>query len=203
MISKGVLSAVLAAVAFAGGQALAAGDPAIGQRLSTTCAACHGVTGSGFNPQYPNLAGQNARYLAKQLHDFRAGKRKNAVMSGMAAKLGDADIEHLAAYFAAQQPRPVAGDERLVAAGEAIYRGGNFDRGIPACMGCHAPNGVGNAPAGYPRLAGQHAEYAAVQLQAFANGTRANDPNRMMRDIASRMSEQEMRAVAQYIQGLY
>ncbi|OBS09206.1 c-type cytochrome [Acidihalobacter prosperus] len=203
MISRWMLPAVVAVLVFVGGRAYAAGDPAVGQRLSTTCAACHGATGSGFNPQYPNLAGQNYRYLVKQLTEFKSGKRRNATMNGMAAKLSDEDIRHLAAYFASQSPKAAAGDRRLVKAGEAVYRGGDFGRAVPACMACHAPNGVGNAPAGYPRLAGQHAEYVFAQLEAFAKGTRDNDPNQMMRDIASRMSEQQMRAVAQYMQGLY
>ncbi|AOU99096.1 hypothetical protein BI364_15130 [Acidihalobacter yilgarnensis] len=203
MISRWKVSAALAVFLFAGSQAYAAGNPAIGQRLSTTCAACHGASGSGLNPQYPNLAGQNFKYLVKQLTDFKDGRRKNAIMNGMTAKLSAEDIDHLAAFFASQTPRSATGDQRLVKMGEAVYRGGDFGRAVPACMACHAPNGVGNAPAGYPRLGGQHAEYVVSQLEAFARGTRDNDPNQMMRDIASRMSEQQMRAVAQYIQGLY
>lgn len=184
-------------------------DPAKAQQIVTqVCAACHGADGNSIAPANPKLAMQHAEYIAKQLRDFKSvnGKppaRKSAVMNGLAAPLTDEDIRNLGAYFAQQTAKPgSARDKDLVAIGEKLYRGGNAGSGVPACMACHSPNGAG-IPIQFPRLAGQHADYTLAQLKLFRSGERANDGGKMMRVIAGKMSEQEMRAVAEYIAGLH
>lgn len=168
----------------------------------SVCAACHGLDGNSAIPVNPSLAGQHPGYLYKQLVDFKAGRRKNAAMSAMVANLSDDDLRNLAAYFAAQKPMAgTAKDRALVAAGQRLYRGGNSETGVPACSGCHSPDGAG-IPAQYPRLAGQHGDYTVAQLQSFRSGDRDNDPNAMMRTIANRLNDKDMAAVAQYITGL-
>jgi cytochrome c553 len=153
------------------------------------------------------LAGQTPEYIEKQLHNFKAApgkkaERENAVMAGMAAGLSPEDIRNVAAYFGSQKPKGGASrSKELVFVGQKLYRAGNAATGLPACAGCHGPTGAG-LPAQYPRLAGQYAEYTTAQLKSFHDGQRANDTNRMMRAIASRMSEAEMRAVSDYIAGL-
>jgi cytochrome c553 len=175
-------------------------DPAKAQQIaSQVCAACHGADGNSSIPVNPNLAAQIPEYTAKQLANFKSGERANAVMSGIAGTLSPEDMTSLGAYFASQTAKPgAAKDKDLVAIGEILYRGGNA---IPACAGCHAPDGTG-IPRQYPRLSGQQAEYTIAQLRAFRTGERANDPNRMMRMIAAKMSEREMQAVAEYVSGL-
>jgi cytochrome c553 len=200
-----ILLLVLAAasLAQAGGAAVARGDAAKAQPIvSSVCAACHGVDGNSPIPANPSLAGQHSSYLYKQLTDYKAGRRKNPVMNGMVASLSDDDLRNLAAYFAAQKPKPgTAKDRALVSAGQRLYRGGEIDTGVPACSGCHSPDGAG-IPAQYPRLAGQHLDYTLAQLQYFRSGERDNDPNAMMRTIAGRMTDKEIAAVASYISGL-
>ena len=179
-------------------------DLANGQKIATqTCAACHGVDGNSVAPANPHIAGQHADYLAKQLRDFKANKdRKNAVMFGMVSPLSPADLRDVAAHYAAQKPKPGAAQSKeLVALGQKLYRGGNSATGVPACSSCHGPNGSG-IPSQYPRLAGQYAEYTAAQIKAFRSNERANDSNQIMRLIASRMTDQEVAAVAQYAAGL-
>jgi cytochrome c553 len=184
------------------GTAMAAGDAAKGKELSTTCAACHGGDGNSFNPEWPKLAGQHAGYIAKQLAEFKDGKRKDPTMSAMAAPLSAEDMQDLAAYYSAQRTAPGAADEAMVAQGEAIYKGGISSKGVAACAACHGPNGSGNGAANFPQLSGQHAKYTVTQLQNFAEGKRDNDAGRMMRNLADKMNKAEMEAVAQYIQGL-
>ena len=179
-----------------------AGDIEAGKAKSAVCAACHGADGNSTNPAWPSLAGQHASYTYKQLTDFKAGRRVNASMTGMVALLNDEDMKNLAAYYASQTAKPVAFDGEMIATGENIYRGGITDADVPACIGCHAPSGAGNGPAGWPSLKGQHADYTVVQLQAFREGSRANDSGRMMRNVAARMSDMEMKAVAAYIAGM-
>jgi cytochrome c553 len=183
-------------------------DLAKGQAIaSQVCAACHGADGNSPSPVNPKLAGQIPEYLEKQLHNFRvaAGKkaeRENAVMAGMSAGLSPEDIRSVAAYFASQVPKGGASrSKELVFVGQKLFRAGNAATGLPACAGCHGPTGAG-LPAQYPRLAGQYAEYTTAQLKSFHDGQRANDTNRMMRAIAAKMSEAEMRAVSDYIAGL-
>jgi cytochrome c553 len=179
-----------------------------GQKIATqVCAACHAADGNSTISANPKLAGQFAEYLHKQLANFKSadGKkalRENAVMGGMVAGLNEDDMKALAAYYAEQKLKPaVARDKDLAAKGQAIWRGGNSQTGVPACAGCHGPSGVG-MPAVYPRLSGQFAEYIEAQLKAFRAGARANDQNGMMRGVAQRMTDAEMRAVAEYAAGL-
>jgi cytochrome c553 len=176
-------------------------DLAKGQATSTqVCAACHAADGSRGSPANPILAGQHPEYLVKQLSEFKAGKRDNAVMKGMAATLSDEDIKNVAAFYASKNAKPgFAKDKDLVKLGEKIYRGGIADKAVPACAGCHSPNGAG-IPAQYPRVGGQHADYTEAQLIAFRGGARANSAQ--MTTIAAKMSDREIKAVADYIAGL-
>ena len=178
------------------------------QIVETVCAACHGADGNSPTPVNPSLAGQHADYISLQLSHFKSGIRSNAVMAGMVANLTPEDMKALGAFFARQKPKGLAAkDPALVSAGQKLYRGGNAANAVPACAGCHAPAG-GGIPTRYPRLSGQHADYTFVQLQAFKAGTRGMDKEgkdangRVMAQIAGRMSEADMRAVAEYTTGL-
>lgn len=189
-------------------QSIPQGDLAKAKAIvSQVCVACHALDGNSAQPINPILAGQHAAYTAKQLANFRsqggkAAERPHNVMSPMVANLSDQDIRNLAVYFEQQQPKPgSAHDADLVRSGQAIYRGGIAAKGVAACSSCHGPDGAG-IPAQYPRLAGQYAEYTAAQLRAFRSSTRANDPNRTMRALAAKLSDQEIAAVAEYISGL-
>ena len=179
------------------------------QIVSTVCAACHGSDGNSPTPANPSLAGQHAAYLTLQLMHFKSGIRANAVMAGMVANLTPADMQALGAYFSQQQPKGrAAKDPDLVTAGRKLYRGGNAASAVPACAACHAPTGVG-IPARYPRLSGQYADYTYSQLKAFKSGERGADKEgkdtngKVMAQIAARMTDQEMRAVAEYAAGLH
>ena len=201
-----VAVALVAPVAVA--QGVVKGDPAKAQPIVTqVCVACHAVDGNSAIPANPNLAGQHPEYTYKQLRNFKSqggkpAERSNGVMAGMVANLSDDDMKNLAVYFAAQKPKSQAArDAALAKQGETIYRGGIQAKGVAACASCHAPNGTG-MPAQFPRVAGQHAEYTATQLTAFRAGQRANDPAQMMRMIAAKMSDQEIKAVSEYIAGL-
>ncbi len=177
-------------------------DLAKGQTISTqVCAACHTADGSRGLPANPILQGQHPDYLAKQLHEFKEGKRKNAVMNAMAAPLSDEDIRNVAAFYGTKQAKPgSAKNKDLVLLGERIYRGGIADRQIPACAGCHSPNGAG-IPSQYPRLGGQHSDYTEAQLNAFRAGARLNSTP--MVGIAAKMNDREIKAVSDYIAGLH
>jgi cytochrome c553 len=169
--------------------------------VSTVCAACHGADGNSLAPTFPKLAGLQEEYLAKQLKDYLAGKRKNEIMAPTIASLKADDVAGLAAHFAAQKPSPgKVEDAKLAEAGKKLYEDGNTESGVPACMGCHQPQGEGNAR--YPRLAGQHQTYTLQQMADFKSGTRANDRGKVMRAVAERMTDQEMKAVSEYIAGL-
>ena len=185
-------------------QANAAGNAEAGQARSATCAACHGVDGNSVNPQWPSIAGQDSGYIARQLKAFKSGERENPLMSPQAMGLSDQDVEDLAAFFSSQSIVGGTADAELAPAGERLYRGGNLEANIAACAACHGPSGSGNPPASYPALAGQHAEYTVAQLRAYREGSRTTDAqmNQMMRNVAARMTDNEMRAVAAYIQGL-
>jgi cytochrome c553 len=179
-------------------------DPAAGQKIANqVCGACHGANGQSVIAANPNLAGQHADYIYKQLMDFKSNKdRKNAVMMSMAQPLSADDMRSVAAHYAAQKPKPgAAANKDLVVLGQKIFRGGNIATGVPACSGCHGPTGAG-IPAQYPRISGQFVEYTVAQLKAFRSMERANDPNQMMRTIAARMTDQEISAVAEYLAGL-
>ena len=179
------------------------GDAAKGKEKSAPCAACHGADGNSSAPNFPKLAGQYEGYLIKQLTEFRDGARKDTLMSAQAASLSNEDIADLAAYFGEQRMKAGQADPEMVSLGRRLYQGGNVDKGIPACMGCHGPNGGGNPAAKFPALAGQHADYTHKQLQNFRAEDRSNDMNGIMRDVARTMSSHEMKAVSSYISGLY
>ncbi|MDP2878777.1 MAG: c-type cytochrome [Sulfuricella sp.] len=178
-------------------------DPAKAQQIvNTVCVACHGADGNSPAPANPKLASQHPDYLNKQMANFKSGERKSAIMAGMAAMLTPEDMKNVAAYFGGQKQSPSAAkDKALVAQGEKIYRGGVAAMGVSACSGCHGPAGSG-IPAMFPRLAGQHGEYIVAELIKFRNGERANDPGKMMQMVAMKMSDQDMKAVAEYISGL-
>jgi cytochrome c553 len=205
---------MIRALAFAAGVAALTGGSALAQDAAKAqsianqvCAACHAADGNSTAAANPKIAGQFPEYLHKQLADFKAqgGKkpaRESAIMMGMVANLSDADMKGLAAFYAGQALKPAAAaDKNLALVGQKLWRGGNAATGVPACAGCHGPTGAG-MPAQYPRLAGQYAEYIAAQLKAFKEGGRANDPNGMMRGVTARMTEREIRAVAEYAAGL-
>jgi cytochrome c553 len=182
--------------------AMAEGDAQKGQEQSVTCAACHGSDGNSINPEWPSLAGQHEKYLLQSLQTFKDNSRENILMNSQAASLDEESMMNLSAYFAMQTADGRTAAPALVSQGERLYRGGNLDRGVSACIACHGPSGRGNAAARYPSLTGQHAVYTVNQLMAYRSNTRQTDPNRIMRDIAGLMSEEEIRAVASYIQGL-
>ncbi len=192
--------ALCTAVSF---NALAA-DPAAGEAKAALCVACHGPAGNSVNPEWPKLAGQHAGYTAKQIREFKAGvTRSNALMAPMIAGLSDQDIEDIAAYYADQSSTGGFASEELHALGERLYRGGNMESGVPACIACHGPKGAGNAPAGFPRLAGQHATYTAKQIEDWRAGSRTNDPSEMMADAVRYLTPGEVAAVSEYIAGLH
>lgn len=179
------------------------------QIVNTVCAACHGADGNSASPANPSLAGQYAEYITLQLMHFQSGIRNNAVMASIVANLTAEDLRSLGAYFAGQKPKGLAaGDPALAAVGQKLYRGGSVANGTPACAACHSPNGVG-IPVRYPRLSGQYADYTFAQLQAFKAGERGLDKDgkdvngRIMTQVAARLSEHDMRALAEYAAGLH
>lgn len=198
-----VMLAGCASLAFAQAKAVKP-DLEKGQAVATkVCAACHGPDGNSPAAINPKLAGQHPEYLAKQLANFKANStRKNPVMLGMSATLSAEDIANVSAFFAAQKPKDGAARNADTAAlGRKIYRGGDVAKGLAACASCHGATGAG-MPSQYPRLSGQHAEYTESQLRAFRSGERANDSSRMMRAVAEKLSDAEIKAVADYIAGL-
>jgi len=184
--------------------AMAAGDAQAGKAKSQVCFSCHGANGSApANPVWPKIAGQHAKYIAKQLADFKTGKtRKDPAMAGQVASLSEADMANIGAYFAAQTPKAGGAAKDKVLLGQRIYAGGNEKSGVAACAGCHSPSGAGNPAANFPRLSSQNAAYIVKSLNDFAKGTRSNDAGSMMRTIAERMTDAEISAVASYIEGL-
>ncbi len=180
------------------------GSAEAGKAKSITCAACHGADGNSVNPEWPSIAGQHAAYTVEQLKAFKNGKRANPLMTGQAMMLSEEDMRDLAVYYAEQQPasRTVA-DAKLVVKGESLYRAGNKETGVSACMACHGPAGLGNPGAKYPMIRGQYAVYTAKALRDYASGARKSDgTTRVMRDIAARLADDEIEALASYIQGL-
>lgn len=182
-------------------QAAAKPDPANGQTISTqVCGACHTADGSRGSPANPIIAGQHSDYLVKQLDEFKSGKRKNPVMTGMATPLSTEDMKNVAAFYASKQAKPgFAKHKDLVLLGEKIYRGGIAAKQVPACAGCHSPTGAG-IPAQYPRVGGQHSDYTEAQLNAFRSGARGNSVQ--MTAIAAKLSDKEIKAVSDYMAGL-
>ena len=203
------LASLALASAPARADSLIDGSVEAGKAKSITCAACHGTAGSSANASWPNLAGQNAPYIVAQLKAFQPGPdgkatRSDPLMSSMAMPLSDQDIRDLAVYF---ESLPAAvnsvADEKLLARAEALYRGGNEETKVPACLACHGPTGRGNPAATYPMLSGQHATYTAKQLRDYASEARTSDgKTRVMRDIAARLSKDDIAAIASYVQGL-
>ncbi|MFC4728351.1 c-type cytochrome [Coralloluteibacterium thermophilus] len=193
------------------------GDASAGQAIAAVCAACHGADGNSVDPQYPKLAGMPERYIARQLALYKSGERPDPIMMGFAAQLSAQDMRDVGAYFASQKVLPGLADDTpladgpnegqpFYAVGEAIYRGGDRDRGIPACMACHGPAGEGNPGPAYPALAGQHAGYTVAQLQHFRSGQgwgEGANANVVMPAIAANLSDEEIQALATYIEGLH
>jgi len=195
-----VSTLVLAAIASMGH---AQGNAAAGESKAVVCGACHGATGNSAIAENPKLAGQNARYLAKQMHDIKSGARTVAVMTGLLNNSSDQDIQDIAAFYAAQEATLEGANPELVELGESIYRSGIESLSVAACTACHSPTGQGNDQAGFPALGGQHAQYTANQLKAFRSGARANDGNAMpMRIVSERLTDREIEAIASYLSGL-
>lgn len=179
------------------------GNPKAGQKKAATCAACHGADGNSVNPLWPKLAGQHAPYIVEQLKAFKDGERVDPLMSPQAQKLSEQDMEDLAAYFSQQTTQIDSTDVAAYELGAQIYRGGNLETGVPACMACHGPAGQGNPAAGFPKLAGQQPDYVAAELRAYRSGKRDTGELRMMQTVTERMTDKEITAVAQYIAGLH
>lgn len=181
------------------------GDATAGQAKAAACGACHGIDGNSTDPQYPKLAGQQASYIVHQLHNFKSGARQNAIMLGMATPLSDQDMRDIAAYFASKKPLPGVADQALVEQGQKLYREGDPQRGIPACMACHSIDGRGNPGAMYPELTSQHAQYVEAKLKDFHNGVAwGSSPHaQIMPLIAKNLDPQDIAALASYIEGLH
>lgn len=179
------------------------GDAEAGKTKAAACGACHGADGNSMIPSNPKLAGQNASYLVAQLGYFKSGERENALMKGMALGLSDQDMADIAVFYSKQKVKVGAASEALVFKGEAIYRGGNPAMGVPACTGCHGPKGEGNPGAQFPALSGQHAAYTEAQLLAYRKEARTNPKAEIMIGVARGLSDKDIKAVADYLQGLY
>ncbi|ODP97739.1 MULTISPECIES: c-type cytochrome [Salinivibrio] len=194
----------------ASASAWAQGDAEAGKAKANTCAACHGADGNSILPDYPNLAGQHANYIEKQLKEFKLGAqsggeqgRYNAVMAGMVAPLSEQDMADLAAYYATLTPKPGTTPEGSVAIGRQLYMAGDPERGIAACTACHGPRGNGTPSSGFPKISGQPAKYLASQLKMFRDGDRHNDMNQMMRSVAAKLTDNEIDALSKYLGGLH
>ncbi len=193
------------------GQAAATeGNIEAGKAKSVTCAACHGPDGNSPTDMYPKIAGQHAGYIFKQLKEFKLGAstggkegRNNAVMAGMVAALSEQDMRDLAAYYASQTMKAGSTPEDVVEAGQKLFRGGDMQRGIAACIACHGPRGVGHSLANFPKISFQHAAYIKTQLESFRNGSRANDMNGMMRDVAKKLTDEDIEILSKYLGGLH
>jgi cytochrome c553 len=181
---------------------LAEGDAAAGQAKSALCGSCHGVDGNSLMAMNPKLAGQSARYMVKQLQEFKSGARESAIMSSMVLSLSDQDMEDIAAWYSSQQPTIQGANPESIELAERLYRAGNSEIAVAACSACHSPTGKGNAPAGFPLLSGQHAEYTLQQLKNFRSGARQNDGSAMMRTVVERLTDKELEALASYVSGL-
>ena len=200
-MKKFLLSSVLLLTASFFAQA--AGDAAKGKASAASCAACHGADGNSAAPTFPKLAGQNEEYIVDQLKAFKEGRRASSMMAPMALGLSDEDMANIGAFYASQAVKTgVTADDQAML-GKNVYRGGITLTKVPACIACHGASGNGNGPAGFPQLAGQHAAYTEAQLLAFKKGERTTDGNAIMRNAVKLMTEKEIKAVAQYIQGLY
>ena len=188
--------------ALVGNSAMAAGNVENGATKAVICRACHGASGNSTNPEWPSLAGLGADYIAEQLKNFKDGKRTNAVMAPNASSLSADDMADLGAYFASLPNTGLEADPSYWQAGEKLYRGGDPARAIPACMACHGPTARGNEPAKFPALRGQQAVYVTKQLNDYASGARTTGPNGIMETIAKRLSPDDIRNLASYLQGV-
>jgi cytochrome c553 len=197
LIALSLISGVLAS-----SLALAEGSAEEGQAKATPCIACHGLNGNSVNPIWPSLAGQHPQYILKQLQAFKKGERTDPLMTPMTAPLTEDDMEDLAAYYSKQAPTGLEAEPGKVSLGQRVYRGGNETLSVAACTACHGPAGSGNPLAMYPSIRGQQAAYVAAQLKAYRAGTRQTDQNQMMRNIASLLNDEQIDAVASYVQGL-
>ena len=204
MIYKTLIAVVALSMSVASTGVHAAGDAKAGKEKAVSCGGCHGADGNSANPAWPKLAGQHADYIVKQLADFKEGKkRSDPLMAGQVASLSSQDMADLGAFFSSKTGSQGAASEALAAAGEKLYRGGNKKKGIAACIACHGPTGAGNPGAKFPKLSGQHAAYVEKAMMDFRSGARTNDMNKMMQNIAEKMSDKEIKAVASYISGLH
>lgn len=198
-----VLFGLMICAAAVTAEPLVDGDVEAGKTRAAACAACHGPQGNMESDQFPKLAGQGAPYIYEQLKLFKSGERQNAIMAGQAAGLSDEDMKNIAAYFASQQTKPGAADVAVAPAGAEIYHGGNAEKGIPACSGCHGPSGLGNAAAKFPRLSGQSPAYIATQLTAYRDGSRSDYRNaKIMAGVAENLSDDNIQSLASYVAGL-
>jgi len=203
---KLLLRATASLLVFISLQAFAKGDASAGQAKSAICAACHGADGNSTVPNWPKLAGQHEKYMTRQVTLIKSGARQVPEMLGIVPGLSDQDIEDLSAFFASQENSGGVADQSKVTAGELIYRAGNADSGVPACMACHGPAGEGNPLSGYPALSGQHATYTSKMLTGFRAGENwgeDDDASEVMNGVASALTDEEIEAVSSYIQGLY
>lgn len=203
---KILLRAVAGSLLLISLHAAAKGDASAGQAKSAVCAACHGIDGNSAVPNWPKLAGQHEKYLARQALLIKSGARPVPEMMGIVQGLTEQDFNDISAYFAAQETAGGVADKSLVPLGERIYRAGNADSGVPACMSCHGPAGEGNPLSGYPALAGQHSMYTASMLNRFRDGENWGEgdaQSQIMNGAASDLTDEEITAVASYIQGLY
>jgi cytochrome c553 len=203
---KLLLRVIAGLLVFVSLHAVAKGDASAGQAKSAVCAACHGTDGNSVVPNWPKLAGQHEPYLARHIALIKSGARPVPEMAGIVPGLSDQDIDDLAAYFASQEKSGGVADENLVALGERIFRAGNAASGVPACMSCHGPAGEGNPLSGYPALAGQHAVYTAKMLTQFRAGENWGEDDsssQVMNGAAAELTDEEIQAVASYIEGLY
>jgi cytochrome c553 len=187
-------------LASAQASAVGDGDAKAGETKAAPCAACHGPAGNSFNPLWPKLAGQGAPYTVKQLQKFKSGERMNPVMAAQVVNLSEQDMLDIAAYYAQQKPSLGAAVPELAVQGEKLYRGGNAESGVPACLGCHGPRGEGVAGPAYPRIGGQQPGYTEAQLRAYRDGSRKAP---MMTIITAKMTDEEIRAVSSYLAGLH
>jgi cytochrome c553 len=204
---------IVACLVFMTTNIMAAGDPAAGKDKSAVCAACHGADGNSMVPAWPTIAGQHEEYLYQQLLDFKSGKRDNPQMAPILIPLSEEDLSDLSAYYASQTPKQLTAKEQIIVNGEEstarlidaeyIYRVGNPETGLSACMACHGPNGAGNPAAKFPSINAQHADYTAMTLKAYKSEMRKNDANMIMRSITSKMTNEEIDIIANYLQGLY
>lgn len=197
-------NAFLAAAALCAGLAVTAVQAA-GPVKAQVCTACHGPDGNSSNPVWPNIAAQNPSYMVAQLKAMKSGARENPAMAPIVAGLEDKDMQEISDFFAAQAVKvgSAAADDPAIAAGQKLYRGGDAERGIPACMACHGPDGAGNPASGYPALQGQHPEYVTLQLQNYRDGKRKTDPGSMMRTIAKRLNEEDMKNLSRFVSALH